>query len=394
MEMNSEFSMSVYRYGQVKFNDYSNPPLKKPKYSPTKSVIEISDSSSNNTMIPPLPQNPIFTLKLSPIILHIPNTKDKKRGRFTPPLLKNKKKSNSSRSVKEITKEVFDGVVRKSSSWIKSEFLGRGSYGSVYLATSKKDKGKTIMAIKSAEISRASSLMEEERILTRLLSPFVVRCYGHEIALEETLFGGSRTNYNLILEYCSGKSLADLIENNIGGLSEKDVKMFARYILNGLNYIHRENIIHCDIKPENILLSPVENRIRPNGYVTKIGDFGLALEKGSSEYEKAPGHTRGTTRYMSPELIRHGIVDYAVDIWAYGCTVLEMFTGQEVWGEHSDLGPVDWDSLIGLSSFIPYIPDWLSEEAQDFLSCCLVRDHGSRWGIGALMNHPFCNVDV
>ncbi|CAE6075285.1 unnamed protein product [Arabidopsis arenosa] len=206
--------------------------------------------------------------------------------RFTPPLLKKKKKSSRSRSIKEITKEVFDGVVRKSSSWIKSEFLGRGSYGSVYLATSKKDKGKTIMAIKSAEISRASSLMEEERILTGLLSPFIVRCYGHEIALEETLFGGSRTNYNLILEYCSGKSLADLIENNIGGLSEKDVKVFARDILNGLDYIHRENIIHCDIKPENILLSPVENRIRPNGYVTKIGDFGLALEKGQASMEK------------------------------------------------------------------------------------------------------------
>ena len=366
IETEISFSGYLKRYGHLKFIELSDPPLpKRPRYA-------------NNSMIPPLPdQNPIFTRKLSPIIL-----KNNKRKRFTP-------KSSSSLSVEEITKQVFDGVVRKSSSWIKSEFLGRGSYGSVYLATSKKAKTKTTMAIKSAEISRASSLMDEERILTRLSSPFIVRCYGHEIAREETLFGGERTNYNLILEYCSGKSLFDLVNSNLGGLSEKDVKLLARDILYGLDYIHRANIIHCDIKPENIFLTPVENRIRPSGYVAKIGDFGLALEKGSSEYEKASGHRRGTTRYMSPELIRHGIVDYAVDTWAFGCTVLEMLTGQQVWGEHSDLGSVDWDILIGQSCYIPYIPDWLSEEAQHFLSRCLKRDPASRWGIGALLNHPF-----
>ncbi|KAL9293951.1 putative mitogen-activated protein kinase kinase kinase STE-STE11 family [Arabidopsis thaliana] len=341
MEMiETEISFTGYlkRYGHLKFIDLSDPPLtKRPRYSPS--------------VIPPLPdQNPIFTLKLSPILL-----KNNKRKRFTP-------KSSSSLSVEEITKQVFDGVVRKSSSWIKSEFLGRGSYGSVYLATSKKAKTKTTMAIKSAEISRASSLMDEERILTRLSSPFIVRCYGHEIAREETLFGGERTNYNLILEYCSGKSLFDLVNDNLGGLSEKDVKLLARDILYGLDYIHRANIIHCDIKPENIFLTPVENRIRPNGYAAKIGDF---------------GHKRGTTRYMSPELIRHGIVDYAVDTWAFGCTVLEMLTGQQVWGEHSDLGSVDWDILIGQSCYLPYIPDWLSEEAQHFLSRCLKRDPAS-----------------
>ncbi|KAL1196132.1 Mitogen-activated protein kinase kinase kinase 17 [Cardamine amara subsp. amara] len=292
--------------------------------------------------------------------------------------------------------ETYEGEVKNSSSWIKSGFLARGAYGSVYIATRKGDKEEKKMAIKEAEISHASSLMHENKILSRLVSPFVVRCYGHEIAREETLFGGERTNYNLILEYCSGQSLSHLIKKKGGGLWEKDVKSFAKDILLGLQYIHRENIIHCDVKPDNIFLIPVDNQTKPNGFVTKIGDFGVALEKGSLEYGDGSGHDeRGTTRYMAPELISHGIVDYSVDTWAFGCTVLEMFTGQEPWEEHIDLNDsVDWVSLIGQSCFVPYIPDWLSEEAQDFLKRCLVREAGERWGIGALMNHPFLNLDV
>lgn len=334
-----------------------------------KTVIEIPDSSSNS-MIPPSENDNVLQLQSCS-----PNTKTNNKRRRTKEALN-------------------DEEVKNSSSWIKSEFIGRGTYGSVYIATRKGDKENNKMAIKEAEISIASSLMHEKKILSRIVSPFVIRCYGHEIAREETLFGEEKTNYNLILEYCSGQSLTHLIKKNGGGLWEKDVKMFAKDILQGLQYIHSENIIHCDVKPDNILLIPVDNRTKPNGFVTKIGDFGVALEKGSVEYGDGSGHQRGTPRYMAPELISHGIVDYGVDTWAFGCTVLEMFTGQEPWEEHNLIGPVDWVSLIGQSCFVPYIPDWLSENAQDFLKRCLVREAGGRSGIGALMNHPFLNLDA
>lgn len=58
----------------------------------------------------------------------------------------------------------------------------------------------------------------------RLLLISFVRCYGHKIACEKTLFSGERTNNNLIFEYFFDQSLADLIENNIRGLSENDLK--------------------------------------------------------------------------------------------------------------------------------------------------------------------------
>ncbi|EFH52006.1 predicted protein [Arabidopsis lyrata subsp. lyrata] len=383
MDIESEISMSSYfkRYGQIS-----------------------DSSSSNNSMIPPLPQNPIFTVKLSPIMLHLRRCSRKiKKKKLTQPLLKKKKKKKSiSSSVKFLSRGSFNaavqkrsttvtrnGGVRKVSSWVKSRLLGEGGYASVYLATSKDDRYKTERAIKSAELSKASSLMHEGRILKRLQSPFVISCYGDEIARE-----GTGHEYNLVLEYCAGQCLVDLIEDNHGGLSEFDVKQFSRDVLSGLSYIHSRNIVHCDIKPDNLLLSPVDHRFRFNGYLIKIADFGLSMEKGSVEYGNGCGHMRGTTRYMAPELIGHGVVDFGVDIWAFGCSVLEMLTGQMVWGEHGDLVFDDWVKLIGHTDLIPRISSRLSEEAQDFLRRCFVKEPGSRWRINELMNHPFLYSDV
>ncbi|KAF8045379.1 hypothetical protein N665_5048s0004 [Sinapis alba] len=316
---------------------------------------------------------------------------------------KQKKKINSNISIKEITKASFEtallknkpsahngGIISSSSSWVKSLLLGRGAYGSVYLGTSRSKTHQTgERAIKTADLSHASSLMDEGRILIRLQSPFIVRCYGDEIAREDDE-NDQRMQYNLILEYCSGKTIADLIEDNHGELlDESEVKVFARDVLSGLTYIHDRNIIHCDIKPDNLLLSPTDARFRSTGCLTKIGDFGLAMEKGSLEYGNGYGHMRGTTRYMAPELIGHGFVDFGGDVWAFGCTVLEMLSGTTVWGEYGDLGFDDWVNLIGYSDRMPHVPDWLSKDALDFLSRCLERDINKRWSAHSLKNHPF-----
>ena len=66
-------------------------------------------------------------------------------------------------------------------------------------------------------------------------------------------------------------------------------------------------------------------------------------------------------------------MDFAVDIWAFGCSVLEMLTGKTVWGEHGDLVHDDWVDLIGHSDLTPQISTRLSAEAQDFLMRCLVK---------------------
>ncbi|CAN7099264.1 unnamed protein product, partial [Brassica rapa subsp. narinosa] len=92
---------------------------------------------------------------------------------------------------------------------------------------------------------------------------------------------------------------------------------------------------------------------------------------------------------IAPELIGHGFVDFGADVWAFGCTVLEMLSGATVWGEYGDLAFDDWVNLIGHSDRMPHVPAWLSKEALDFLSRCLERDVNKRWSTLELKNHPF-----
>ncbi|XP_019101867.1 PREDICTED: mitogen-activated protein kinase kinase kinase ANP1-like [Camelina sativa] len=296
-------------------------------------------------MTPPLPQNPTLAVKPSPTILD---------GRCC--------SKNGEQVFHDAVQKPTDGVtpegglVNKSSPWVKTRLLGRGGFASVYLATCKNEE----RAIKTAEISRATSLMNEGRILRSLQSPFVISCSGEEIVRE-----GADYHYNLILEYCSGGSIGDMLRIIQKGLMEFDVKLIARDVLAGLSDIHARNIIHCDIKSDNLLLTPIVNhQNRFNRYVTKIGDFGLSLEKGSVEYGDGSGHKKGTMRFMAPELISCGIVDFSVDIWAFGCSVLEMLTGKIVWEEYGGLVYKDLVNLIGHSNVIPHIPSGLSAEAQ------------------------------
>mmetsp|Transcript_25001 Transcript_25001/g.27687 ORF Transcript_25001/g.27687 Transcript_25001/m.27687 type:complete len:105 (+) Transcript_25001:196-510(+) len=85
---------------------------------------------------------------------------------------------------------------------------------------------------------------------------------------------------------------------------------WAYEILLAINYLHDNRIIHCDIKPSNILLTK-RNRI-------KIGDFGCSrILNPAKMYLK---EEVGTTIYLSPEQVNYvGLYDYKIDIWAYGC---------------------------------------------------------------------------
>ncbi|CAN8277917.1 unnamed protein product [Cochlearia groenlandica] len=271
--------------------------------------------------------------------------------------------------------------------WVVTSFLGKGSYGSVYLAkTTTLGQEQSLpreIAIKTVELSRASRLKNEARFLERLEgSPHIVSYYGHVFTDDKK--DSDKTLYNSVLEYCEARCLEKQIKAHKGiGLGERVARKVAVNVLLGLKHIHGKNIIHGDIKPKNIL---------HNGVCVKISGLGKAAEKGSKEYGEGWGHRRGTRRFMSPELMGDMVLDYCADVWAFGCTVLEMLTGEHVWGEHDDGELDDWEdwiSLIGESGQVPYVPDNLSEEVKDFLSKCLERDPRKRWSVGSLLKHPF-----
>ncbi|CAE6075286.1 unnamed protein product [Arabidopsis arenosa] len=275
----------------------------------------------------------------------------------------------------------------ESDSWVVTRYLGNvsGSYGSVYLAvrTTHENDLPYEMVIKSSQFSEAAYLMNEENYLTRLKSPFIVSCYGHEMTEEKN---EKKKYFNTIHEYCSGQSLAKHVKSHEGGLPVDDVKRYASDILFGLKCIHEDEIIHRDIKPKNILLTP-----SGSGFMAKISGLGNAIEKWWIEDGGSWNHRSGTARFMSPELIGDMVLDYGADVWAFGCTVLEMLTGERVLSEFGKLDWQGWETLIGKCGIVPYIPDYLSDKAKDFLTKCLERDPSKRWSVDSLIKHEFLN---
>ncbi|MCD7462706.1 hypothetical protein HAX54_049168, partial [Datura stramonium] len=207
--------------------------------------------------------------------------------------------------------------------------------------------------------------------------PSIIRCFGANLSFEDGVI-----HYNLILEYASSGSLA-VVFHNCNSLSESQVKKQTKNVLLGLSHIHNTRIIHCDIKLGNILLVGTDE-------TANIADFRLSmtLEQGMNQKQ---GLIRGTTSYMTPESVLNAEYGPPVDIWALGCTFYELITGTPLW--ESDSGSqqdADDDVLDKIEFEEPKIHNpKLSNEAQDFLKRCLVKNPSSRWTADMLLNHPF-----
>ncbi|KAK9056767.1 hypothetical protein SSX86_024130 [Deinandra increscens subsp. villosa] len=253
--------------------------------------------------------------------------------------------------------------------WTKGPILGRGSSATVSAATSAYGD---LFAVKSADFRHAESLRKEQHFLSILNNPYIVSYKGCDTTREN-----NNMVYNLFIDYMSGGSIIDTINARNGlRLRDSEISRYTRQIVKGLEYIHSTGIVHCDIKSRNILIN--EN----NGPKTaKIADFGCAKWAN----EKAP--IRGTPVFMAPEVARGEEQGFAADIWAVGCTVIEMATGGSPWPEVDD--PVSVLYKIGFSGEIPATPDELSDQAKDFVSKCLIRDPKRRWTAAELLKHPY-----
>ncbi|KAK4436702.1 Mitogen-activated protein kinase kinase kinase [Sesamum alatum] len=283
--------------------------------------------------------------------------------------------------------EYGDGVA-----WIRGSMIGKGGFGCVYLATLRNPRSKysclpPVMAVKSAEVSASASIQKEREVLSNLKGCCnVIRCFG-----EETTVGDNGVMvYNLLLEYGSGGTLADRIKKSDGGgLPEFEARVYAKSILRGLNYIHGNGYVHCDLKPDNILLVRNDGREGSVEFMAKIGDFGLAKRAKQSKKRKLEAYWRGTPMYLSPEAVIDSVQDAPCDVWALGCIVLEMLTGKPPWDGEKGLKAEEVLSKIGEGRELPKIPNGISKDARDFLKGCFVRKAVYRLTCEMLLNHPF-----
>ncbi|KAM4070316.1 hypothetical protein ACJW30_12G156600 [Castanea mollissima] len=261
-------------------------------------------------------------------------------------------------------------------SWSRGQLLGRGGFGSVFVAKLKKPclGFPPIMAVKSENAtSGPSSLSIEQQFLQALKGcPNVIQYFGSDI----TTTSSGDIIHNVFLELASG-SLADFIKKygSGTGMPEVLVRNCTRSILIGLKQVHDRGFVHCDIKPHNVLLVP-----NGDGYVAKVADFGLAKRQNARD---ASG-VRGTHLFFSPEMVRYGIQEAPSDIWALGCSVLMMLTGKPPWAStpKSEL-------MSRIATESPTIPPHISKAAQNFLSCCFVRHPVKRLTATELLRHIF-----
>lgn len=254
--------------------------------------------------------------------------------------------------------------------WTRGHVLGSGSSATVSLARSL--RSGDVFAVKSVELSRSVPLQREERILSSLTSPYVVGYRGCDTTREN-----DEVVYNLFMEYMPGGTLADAIRRGGGGrLEEPVIGFYARQMVQGLEYIHSRGVVHCDIKGQNILIG--EDGV-------KIADFGCAKWSDGGDERKAP--ISGTPLFMAPEVARGEDQGYPSDVWAVGCTIIEMATGGAPWPSVGNAVAALY--RIGFSEELPWIPSFLSDQARDFLSKCLRRDPEERWTAGQLLKHPF-----
>ncbi|CAA0376423.1 unnamed protein product [Arabidopsis thaliana] len=254
------------------------------------------------------------------------------------------------------------------------KFLGKGAYGSVDLVKYIKRDDNALplyAAVKTAECEDYNSLEREIQILSKLEGcRRIVQCYGNYTLEEDFDVGGFRV-YKMVMEYAAAGSLFSFMDSyKDRKLPETMIKDFTRMILQGLVSVHRLGYVHCDLKPDNLLVFPCRQ-----SYELKISDFGSSRKVGEySDCWDVDLPFVGTPVYMSPESVRSGVAEKALDLWSLGCIVLEMYTGVIPWSE------VEFEGLAPALSKgkAPEIPKSLPCDARKFLETCFSRNPKER----------------
>ncbi|WP_137938705.1 serine/threonine protein kinase [Chitinivorax sp. B] len=185
--------------------------------------------------------------------------------------------------------------------------LGKGGQGAVYFAHDPQLQRP--VAIKTIRLERQSqqatqALLDEARIVSQVQHPNIVTLY-------DMLEQGDK--WYLVFEYVEGETLAQRLKTS-KSLPPDEAVEIALQILDGLAFAHGKQIVHCDIKPANIMLD--------SNKVARLMDFGIARAVGD-----AATFPTGTAAYMAPETIAGSAQGKAADVFAMGMVLYEMLTG-------------------------------------------------------------------
>lgn len=251
------------------------------------------------------------------------------------------------------------------------EQIGKGAYGTVCKARVKATN--QIVAIKKIQLEQDwLPLLSEINMVIDLTDDTIINYYNY-------FFNGNELW--LVMEYCDGGSLSDIMEYIKRQLNEQEISALCRGVLKGLIYIHSKNRIHRDIKAANLLLTS-------NGDV-KLCDFGVSAQLDNSEAAKTLTKI-GSPNWMAPEVIQATGTDTKADIWSLGITALELYKGEPPF---SDIVKGVYFVLNAIvSNPPPKAPNESSTEFKNFVSRCLNKKPDLRPTALELIKDPFINL--
>ena len=258
--------------------------------------------------------------------------------------------------------------------------LGSGSFGSVYLARNKYTNEKVAMKqIKksSANLLSDGEITDEIEILKNLDHPDIVR-------IIESF--NTKNSYILITEYCEEGELFDQVKNQ---LSETQIAVIFKQILSGLAYLHSNNIVHRDLKLENILIHEIE-KSKTTGedlFNIKIIDFGTAR---IFDKKRNPQSIVGSSYYIAPEVLRQKY-NKECDLWSVGVILYMFIVG------HAPFDGCDDDEIttnIQRGIYRKNDRRWIksSKEVKDLIQKLLTYSPSQRLSAIQALNHPWFKI--
>uniref|UniRef100_A0A674BTL4 Myosin light chain kinase, smooth muscle n=1 Tax=Salmo trutta TaxID=8032 RepID=A0A674BTL4_SALTR len=256
------------------------------------------------------------------------------------------------------------------------ERLGTGKFGQVFKllekATKKHWAGKFIKAYSAKE---KDNVRQEIAIMNSLHHPKLVQCID--------AFEG-KSDIVMVLEMISGGELFERIIDEDFELTEREVIKYMLQIVDGVHYIHKQGIVHLDLKPENIMC------VNKTGSTIKLIDFGLARRLENSGTLKV---LFGTPEFVAPEVINYEAISYPTDMWSIGVICYILVSGLSPF-----MGDNDNETLSNVTSatwdFEDDAFDEISDHAKDFITMLLKKDMKARLTCDRCYEHPWLKQDT